>query len=51
MVLQRLGHGVVRLASASLLLGLAAGIPAALTHYVGWPLPRHVSTDPDVWLP
>lgn len=50
MVPQRLRRAVVRLTSAGLLAGLAAGIPAALTHYVGWPLPRHIPTDPNVWL-
>ena len=34
-----LARGIAALAGLS---GLAAGVPAALIHYIGWPLPQHV---------
>jgi len=32
------------LIAAAVLLALVAGLPWALWHYVGWPLPNHVPT-------
>jgi DNA-binding SARP family transcriptional activator len=41
----RLGGQVVRgLVAGAVLLALVAGVPWALWHYIGWPLPSHVPT-------
>ncbi|GAB3147060.1 hypothetical protein GCM10027290_29760 [Micromonospora sonneratiae] len=37
-----------RLAGLTLLVILTAGVPYALVHYIGWPLPRHVPTWQDI---
>jgi DNA-binding SARP family transcriptional activator len=39
-VVGRLARILIRTAAALLLLAVVAGLPAALVHYVGWPLPR-----------
>jgi DNA-binding SARP family transcriptional activator len=38
----RVGHIVKGLCALGLLAGIAAGIPWALWHFIGWPLPHHV---------
>ena len=38
----RVGHIVKGLCALGLLAALAAGIPWALWHFIGWPLPHHV---------
>ncbi|MGH9074861.1 MAG: hypothetical protein ACRDZQ_12210, partial [Acidimicrobiales bacterium] len=40
----RLARLVNGLGALTLLTGLAAGVPWALWHFVGWPLPHHVPT-------
>ncbi len=41
-VMTRVGRIVKGLGALGLLAGLAAGIPWALWHFIGWPLPHHV---------
>ncbi|HEY0806883.1 MAG TPA: transcriptional regulator, partial [Pseudonocardiaceae bacterium] len=43
-VLQFVGRGVRGLLALLVLLVLVAGLPWALVHFVGWPLPDHVPT-------
>jgi DNA-binding SARP family transcriptional activator len=38
----RLAHLVKGLAALAVLVGLVAGVPWALWHFVGWPLPHHL---------
>jgi hypothetical protein len=38
----RVGHILKGLCALGLLAGIAAGIPWALWHFIGWPLPHHV---------
>jgi DNA-binding SARP family transcriptional activator len=40
--MRRVGHIVKGLCALGLLAALAAGIPWALWHFIGWPLPHHV---------
>ena len=40
----RVLRGIAALALLALLAGLVAGVPWALWHFVGWPLPHHVPT-------
>ncbi|MFB9443032.1 BTAD domain-containing putative transcriptional regulator [Dactylosporangium vinaceum] len=49
MLTHRLGRAVIQLASALALLALVAGLPIALTGFVGWPLPSTVPTDWAGW--
>ena len=40
----RLAHLVKGLAALAVLVGLVAGVPWALWHFIGWPLPHHLPT-------
>src|SRR5882757_1057980 len=47
-VLRFLGRLLQGLIAAVVLAALVVGLPWALVHYVGWPLPHHIPTVPEL---
>lgn len=43
-----IGRAVRGLVAAAVLVALVAGLPWALWHYIGWPLPNHIPTVADI---